>query len=290
MPWWKSFTAEPDFRKAGKEQGSMNGKIDLDSTAGLPVTLDPDTLTLDFGPGITTDPLTQRRIDELRPMLPDPAATGPDPLYSIYMDVRVPGLATDLHERGLAYGAVVDSPGTIGAEFVRSQGHVHSAPPGSTTPYLEIYEFWHGSGAVYLQDAARPDLTDVVLVDVRPGDKVIIPPGWVHVVINSGAEPLAFGALYALDAKLLYEDLRAMNGTAWAVLADGTFSPNPSYRNPPYPRRTQAQEYPDFGIRRQLPLLEGFTHDPARYDYVVRPEDYRDVWETVVRDLRSPSS
>jgi glucose-6-phosphate isomerase len=267
----------------------MDGKIDLGATAGLPVTLDPDSLTLNFGPDIATDPLAQRRIDDIRQMLPDPEATGPDPLYSIYMDVRVPGLADDLRVRGLAYGAVVDSPGQIGAEFVRSQGHIHSAPPGSNIPYLEIYEFWHGTGAVYLQDAARPDLTDVMLVDVQPGDKVIIPPGWVHVVVNTGLEPLAFGALYALGAKLLYEPLREMNGTAWAVLADGTFAPNPRYRNPPYPVRTRAREYPDFGIRRAQPLLEVLAGDQSRYDYVVRPEAFPDVWGTVIRDLRSSS-
>jgi len=267
----------------------MDGRIDLGDIAGLPVTLDPETLTLDFGPGITTDPLAQRRIEDIRQMLPDPAASGPDPLYSIYMDVRVPELAAALNARGLAYGAVVDSPGQIGDEYVRSQGHIHSSPPGSDVPYLEIYEFWYGSGAVYLQDAARPEVTDVVLVEVRAGDKLIIPPGWVHVVVNSGPTPLAFGALYAIEAELLYEPLRAMNGTAWAVLADGTFAANPRYIDPPPPARTQAREYPAFGISRAKPLLTTFAGNQEIYDYVVDPEHHPDVWTTVIRDLREAS-
>ena len=85
----------------------MDGGIDLTAIAGLPVRLDPETLTLVFGDGITTEPLAQRRIDDIRPMLPDPDATGPDPLYSIYMDVRVPGLADDLHARGLRLPEIV---------------------------------------------------------------------------------------------------------------------------------------------------------------------------------------
>jgi len=267
----------------------MDGTIDLAAIAGLPVTLDPETLTLDFGDGITTDPLAQRRIEDIRPMLPDPEASGPDPLYSIYMDIRPPGLVHDLHARGLGYGAVVDSPGRIGGEFVRSQGHIHSSPPGTTTPYLEIYEFWHGTGAVYLQDAARPNLTDVMLVDVRAGDKLIIPPGWVHVVVNSGPTALAFGALYATGAELLYGPLRAMNGTAWAVLADGTFAANPRYDDPPRPHRTRAREYSEYGVTRDRPLLAAFADDHALYDYVVRPEAFPEVWETVIRDLREPS-
>lgn len=266
-----------------KHVGSM---IDLSETAGLPVVLDPESLTLQFGDGIVTEPLVQRRIDDIRAMLPDPGATGPDPLYSIYMDVRVPGLADRLDARGLAYGAVVDSPGQIGDEFVRSQGHIHSAPPGTATPYLEIYEIWHGAGAIYLQDSASPTLTDAILVDVGVGDKLVIPPGWVHVVVNTGPEPLAFGALYAIGARLIYEPLRALNGAAWAVLADGSFAANPQYRDPPLPTRIRAREYPEIGIDRKTPLLAAFARDPHQYDYVVQPEQFPAVWTTIIADLR----
>lgn len=265
----------------------MGRTIDLSEAAGLPVTLDPETLTLEFDDGIVTEPLVQRRVDDIRAMLADPGATGPDPLYSIYMDVRIPALARQLDERGLAYGAVVDSPGNVGDEYVRSQGHIHSAPVGSTTPYLEIYEFWCGTGAVYLQNAAQSSLTDVILVEVHARDKLIIPPGWVHVVVNTGSTPLAFGALYAADAELIYEPLRALNGTAWRVLADGSFAPNPQYQNPPYPSRVRAVEYPEFGIVRSQPILAEVAQNPDRFEYVVQPESFPDVWSTVVQDLRT---
>jgi glucose-6-phosphate isomerase, archaeal len=268
---------------------AMGGTVDLSDIAGLPVVLDPARLTLDFGDGIATEPLAQRRIGDIREMLPDPNVTGPDPLYSIYMDVRVPDLSDQLDARGLAYGAVVDSPGQIGNEFVRSQGHVHSSPAGTTTPYLEIYEFWYGTGAVYLQDAAQPTVTDVMLVDVSPGDKLIIPPGWVHVVVNTGSTPLAFGALYAADAVLMYDALRALNGTAWAMLADGSFAANPRYQSPPRPGRVRAAEYPAFGIVRDRPVLTEFAGNPGRYDYVVRPEAFPEVWTTVIQDLQAGS-
>lgn len=264
----------------------MTSRVDLSDVAGMPVTLDPERLTLEFGQGITSAPLEQRRIDDIRQMLPDPDASGPDPLYSIYMDVRIPGLADRLRARGLAYGAVVDSAGSVGDEFVRSQGHVHSAPPGSDTPYLEIYEIWHGSGAIYLQDAANPDLNETYLIEVRVGDKVLIPPGWVHVVVNSGSTPLAFGALYAADAQLIYDSLRALGGTAWAVRTDGGVTPNPRYRNPPPPVRTQAKEYPQFGLTRDRPVLDVLADAPDRYDYVVAPQEHAAVWGTVIRDLR----
>lgn len=267
----------------------MANGVDLSDIAGIPVRLDPERLTLDFGDGISTAPLAQRRIEDIRQMLPDPDAMGPDPLYSIYMDVRVPGLAERMAARGLAYGAVVDSAGSIGKEYVRSQGHIHSAPAGSDVPYLEIYEFWHGSGAIYLQDVAGVDVGEVYLVQVEPGDKLIIPPGWVHVVVNTGSTPLAFGALYAAGAELIYEPLRKLGGTAWAVLTDGTCEPNPRYRNPPAPVVTKAREYPEFGVSRDRPILAELSETPDRFDYVVQPEAFPDVWSAVIQDLRTQS-
>jgi glucose-6-phosphate isomerase len=152
---------------------------------------------------------------------------------------------------------------------------------------LEIYEIWYGSGLIYLQDAARPDLREVYLVDVEPGDKLIIPPGWVHVVVNSGPTPLAFGAIYAVDARLIYDSLRELGGTAWAVQTDGSYAPNPAYRNPPKPLRTRAREYPSFGITRDHPVLKVFQDDPEIFDYVVRPAEHSEVWSKVIEDLRA---
>ena len=68
------------------------------------------------------------------------------------------------------------------------------------------------------------------MVEAGPGDKVVIPPGWAHATVNVGDGPMAFGAVYALEAQLLYEPLRRLQGTAHYVLADGTLEPNPRYR------------------------------------------------------------
>ena len=260
--------------------------IDLSEFAGFPVWLNAAEITLAFGAGVTSEPMTQRRIADIREMLPDPHVTGPDPLYSIYMDLKVPGLTDVLNARGLSFGAVVDAPGTIGTEYVRSQGHTHSSPSGSTIPYLEIYEFWFGTGAVYLQDRAEPETDEIYLVNVEPGDKLIIPPGWVHIAVNSGSTALAFGALYASDAELIYDGLRAMNGAAWRILADGSFEMNQRYNAPPTPLVRAAAEYPKAGIRRDIPIPVQAEKQQNSFDYVVDPENHATIWQTVIDDLR----
>jgi len=253
--------------------------IDLGHFAGFPVHLDLQCLTLTFGPGIATAPVTVRRLDEVRPLLRDPRATGPDHLYTIYMDIRVPDRVAALRSLGLGYGAVVYNHGSIGVEALRSQGHVHSAPESTGVAYSEIYEFWHGRGLVYMQDRATPDVADVIVVEAGPGDKVVIPPGWAHSTVNVGDEPMAFGAVYALEAQLFYEPLRKLQGTAHYVLADGTLDPNPRYRAAPTARRQAPHEIPEHGIAHGRPALAG---DVGLLDLVSHPERYRAVWERLL--------
>jgi glucose-6-phosphate isomerase len=254
--------------------------IELSPFAGFSVKLDPQALTLSFDPGTTTAPPTVRRLDEVRPLLRDPLAEGPDHLYTIYMDIRVPGSAGELRSRGLGYGAVVYNHGSLGREAVRSQGHVHSASPVAGIAYSEIYEFWHGHGLVYMQDSATGDVSDVIVVEALPGDKVVIPPGWPHATVNVGDGPMAFGAVYALEAQLLYEPLRKLQGTAHYVLADGTLEPNPRYRKVPPARRQAPHEIPEHGIGRGRPALSG---ELGLLELVSRPERYPAVFERLVR-------
>jgi glucose-6-phosphate isomerase, archaeal len=251
--------------------------IDLTPFAGIPIQLDPDALALSFGPGTTTAPVTIRRLDEVRSLLRDPGAQGPDHLYTIYMGIQVPGKTDALAGHGLGYGAVVYNHGTLGVEALRSQGHVHSIGPGGLA-YSELYEFWHGRGLVYMQDSATADVGDVIVVEAGPGDKIAIPPGWAHATVNVGREPMAFGAVYALEAKLLYEPLRKLQGTAHYVLADGTLEANPRYRSVSQARRLSPHHFPEHGIEPGHPALAG---DLARLDFVSRPERYPRLWQDI---------
>jgi len=253
--------------------------IDLGDFAGFPVHIDPGALSLRFGPRISTAPVAVRHLDEVRSLLRDPHAGGPDHLYTIYMDILVPGRVDALRSLGLGYGAVVYNHGSLGGEALRSQGHVHSAPKATGVAYSEVYEFWHGRGLVYMQDQATADVADVIVIEAGPGDKVVIPPGWAHTTVNVGDGPMAFGAVYALEAQLLYEPLRRLQGTAHYVLADGTLEPNPRYRSVPEARRQVPHEIPEHGIGHGRPALAG---ELGLLELVSRPERYPAVWERLV--------
>ncbi len=246
--------------------------------AGFDVRFERESLTLAFGAGITAAPARIRRLAEVRAFLGDPEAAGPDHLYTIYMDIRVPCVAEALRALGLGYGAVVYNHGSLGRETLRSQGHVHSASPAGVG-YSELYEFWHGRALVLMQDSATADVGDVVLIEAGPGDTVAVPPGWAHATVNVGGGPMAFGAVYALAAQLLYAPLRALQGMAYYVLADGTLEPNPRYRSVPVARRMAAHRFPELGIPSGRPALAG---EISRLDFVSRPEQYPTLWRRLL--------
>jgi hypothetical protein len=87
---------------------------------------------------------------------------------------------------------------------------------------------------------------------------------------------MAFGAVYALEAQLLYEPLRKLRGMARYVLSDGTLEPNPRYRVVPDARRQAPHEIPDHGIGHGRPVLSG---DLSPLDLVSHPDRYPAVWK-----------
>ena len=95
---------------------------------------------------------------------------------------------------------------------------------------------------------------------------------------------MVFGAVYAVAARLLYDPLRELQGTAHYVLADGSLEPNPSYRRvPPRPGGRGPTPSPSRGSRRADPPSRPSPADPSRLDFVVRPEAFPALWERLTR-------
>jgi glucose-6-phosphate isomerase, archaeal len=167
--------------------------IDLSAVSGLDLRLDSARLRLEFGPEIAHCAPEIRTLGQVRPMLEDQEADGPDHLYTIYMDILRRQDRDAVHAQGLLYGSVIYNQGTIGPERLRSQSHIHSQKPGTTLRYSEVYEFWTGTGFVFLQKESAPVVTRAYLVPVQAGDRLVIPFGWAHLVVT-GEGALSFGA------------------------------------------------------------------------------------------------
>lgn len=223
-----------------------------------------------------------RRLDAIRKSLREPNCDGPDPVYSIVMDVGRAEHREELQRRMLLFGVVVYAAGSLGEEPVRSQGHVHAIAPhcGWSTP--ELFEIWEGRAIVYAQERAADDPGRCVAVVAKAGDQVVVPPNWAHCVINADPQQrMVFGAWCDRQYGFVYDEIRTHGGLAWFPVLDGAqnirWEANPRYLPSELSVRS-ARKYPELGLRGSVPMYEQFARDPESVQWVSEPARMADLW------------
>ena len=222
-----------------------------------------------------------RRLDDIRCSLRDPKCQGPDPVYSIVMDVGRNQDRDQLKRRMLLFGVVSYASGRLGDEPVHSQGHVHAVAPhcGWSTP--EIFEVWEGEAIIYAQERAADDPGRCTAIRAKSGQKVVIPPRWAHCVINADPETtMTFGAWCDRQYGFVYDDVRAHGGLAWFPLLDKErniqWTPNPKYSSSKITVR-EPRSYPELGLD-DAPLYEQFVAQPESVQWVSDPARFSGLW------------
>ena len=176
---------------------------------------------------------TQKTLEQLKSVLKNPEATGPDPVYFVFMDVS---------EDKWANITIIQN-GKIGDEYPKTFGHYHSNP----TP--ETYHLLAGSGILQLAkkhmdgDTWVPEMVDAVyLVKVKPGEEIVITEEYAHSWSNVGEMPT-----------ISYDDWRSGHQTSerlqglpyYLVEENGEpkATPNPHYQNLPQPIWTTVEQF-----------------------------------------------
>jgi glucose-6-phosphate isomerase len=262
--------------------------IDLQSTSGLPVSFCPECLQVEFGEGLPPVEDGRRYLEALRPLLMDPSASGPDLLYRMYRDVHRPEHRALREKHHLRYDISVFSAARLGPEFLKSSGHYHPLVPGLPVSYPELYEILHGRVIYLLQ---KPDdihkgpreitIEDVIIVEARAGEKVVMPPNYGHITINPGPEVLVTSNWVCSDFSSYYESVEAARGGAYYCVADEhgqpSWAPNKEYLSVPPYRRMRPKDVPEWGLVAGQPVYTAFVEGPERFDFLVRPQEYPDM-------------
>lgn len=243
-----------------------------------------DDLTFRFDAGVFGPQPEFRRLDAIRPSLRDPNCQGPDPVYSIVMDVGRREHREELERRMLLFGVVIYAAGQLGDEPVRSQGHIHAIAPhcGWSTP--ELFEIWEGRAIIYAQERAEDDPGRCFAVTAGPGDKIVVPPNWAHAVINANPESqMMFGAWCDRQYGFVYDAVRAHHGLAWFPILVGErnihWEPNPSYRPAELSIRS-PRTYPELGLDPGTTIYEQFANDPESVQWVSEPARLAGAWRS----------
>jgi glucose-6-phosphate isomerase, archaeal len=235
-----------------------------------------------YEPGVFGPQPELRPLDAIRSSLRDPGCTGPDPVYAIVMDVGREEVRAELQKRMLLFGAVIYSAGQLGEEPVRSQGHVHRISKHSGWSPPEVYEIWEGLAYVYMQEHAAEDPGRCYAILARPGDTVVVPPGWAHGA--GSADPsqiMSLGALCDREYGFDYEEIRKRKGMAWYPIVTSKqtveWAPNPHYKTR-YIVVRRPGDYSRLGLVPGTSLYQQTVRDLDRFAWVPDPVLARDVW------------
>jgi len=171
--------------------------------------------------------LATRTHEEMRPVLMNPLASGPEVHYWM--------LRGGSEKRNIT----VWEAGKVGDEYVKTLGHYH------VSDFIETYEILAGEGIILLQAPVQDGAVDWVrAIFVKSGSKVTIPERAGHLGVNIGQSWLVTSddsPVYAKDDPAApkhadYEPVRKMHGFAYYVVEKGgkpDFVKNPNYKNHP---------------------------------------------------------
>ncbi len=256
--------------------------VDLSTVAGLPLGFDGFKVV--FGGGLAPMEMSCRRLPEARYAFADEDAPGMDELYYMYRDVAQAGDRGTLAQHGLRFDLTLIPPGLVGREYNKTVGHYHPVKEGTTYTYPEVYEVLHGEATYLLQRSGevRGAVEDVVVCLVKPGEKLVIPPGYGHVTINAGTLPLVMANWVAGEFSSVYGEIRELRGGAYYLQSRGgrpQWTLNPRYKLAPPLRYAAVSDYPAFGLFCGAPMYALIQKAPDKLRFLTHPEEF--VWSAI---------
>lgn len=174
-----------------------------------------------------------------KPVLKDPEANGPDPVYWVFAEIGDERWAN----------VTVIAPGSYNGEYPKTFGHYHG------TDNNEIYHLIEGDGVLQLQSKhighkgewVKDMVDEVYLIRVKPGEEVLITPEWGHSWSNVGELPLlSFDDWRSGHKPTDYEDIKNLQGLAYYLIEENgqpKAVANPHYKNLPEPKWITADEF-----------------------------------------------
>lgn len=202
-------------------------------------------------------------------------------LYYMYRELSLSKKdAAAMKEHGLRYDITVIPPRMLGNEFVKTAGHYHPLVPGTRITFPEIYEVLGGEATYILQKPDNEGINDVILVKADAGDKVIIPPGYGHLTINTSNKVLKMANWVARDFESIYQPIKEKGGGAYFILDKGMVK-NPRYEHVPEIKHGRPANLKEIGLQKSKEMY-GLVRDLKTLEFLTKPHEYAWVFEEVL--------
>jgi glucose-6-phosphate isomerase len=201
--------------------------------------------------------------------------TKPDELYYMYRDLHKTGDEKIIRRNALRYDVTIIRADRLGNEFMKTAGHYH---PGD---YGELYEVVSGEAWCLLQKPNAKDkrvIEDVILVKAKAQDKIVIPPGYGHILINLAKEDLVTSNWVSSKFSSEYELYKKAHGAAYYIFEDNSgerFEVNPYFKEVAKIRPAKpAKEIKKFGISLGVPMYQLLHREVNKLDFLNNPLKY----------------
>jgi len=185
-----------------------------------------------------------------------------------------------MKEHGLRYDITVIPPRMLGCEYVKTAGHYHPIVPGTQITFPEIYEVLNGEANYIMQKPDGEGIEDVFLIKAGAGDKVIIPPGYGHLTINSSNKVLKMANWVARDFESIYQPIKKKHGGAYFILDKGIVK-NTQYEHVPEIKLLKPPDLKEMGLQKSKEMY-GLVRDLKKLEFLTKPHEYEWVFEKVL--------
>jgi len=255
---------------------------------GLPLFFDPLTSAIKWVGGIKVEKTSSRNFAEMKDYTAEALAQPTsDPIYLMYRSVARSEEYNIIRAARLRYDITVIPPGYfIGREkeFFRTAGHYHPVKPGTTAIYPEIYEVVSGRANLLIQKPKGGDpkaIDEIFTIEVGPGEKAVIPPGFGHMSVNAFDEPLVMANWISADFTYDYSPYKSMRGSAYWMIEGSTpeaieFRKNGNYALVPELQKLRPRELEDLGISHGEPLYS-LVSELDKLAFLNAPEDFINI-------------
>jgi len=184
-----------------------------------------------------------------------------------------------IQKAGLRYDITEFAPLTLGKEFNKTFGHIHSLVSGTNSTYPEIYEVLKGKVNFLFQEFNGNKIENIFTIPCLAGDKYIVQPNCAHISIVPTKEKTVMANWLAISSQQSYKEIKEMKGGGYYAIKSKKgikWVKNQTYYSVPQLKLLEPNNLAQFNISKEQSLYS-LVNDLEKLDFLKNPQNYS--WE-----------
>ncbi len=202
-------------------------------------------------------------------------------LYFMYRDLAMNSKDKQkIKKAELRYDITVMVPTMLGQEYNKTAGHDHPLVPDTNITYPELYQVLSGQVIFLIQDSLNDNVRDVYAIKAIKDDKIVIPPNYEHLMINTTAKEAKTANWICRDfGSNLYKPFRQKHGFSYFALKGENneikWTKNPNYQDIPELRFEEPNQWIKKLKIDKKEEIYSLIKNIKKLDFLKKPQDYK---------------